>query len=710
MDVDQVDASSGSRPEAQATSVLGRAARVGLAVALGSGAAVHRLNMHAGGLVWPAPILVLLAFVAVRFVTERALSVASLSKVSAVAIGAVLLFVAYRYGFVYPYLAVVASSVVAAAALVKWRPTPVWMQRQTALAAIAVIPLLVASGTWYLDGDPVLLVTFLGLSLALVEGYARAPRAFERLEQPARFLTRSVMRPMRSLFRHLAVLLKWRGLTDRILAGAGSMRIASRSGSVSLAGAMPQSPRRLRIGFATAVLIGAIVIWNVRGASIHIGLLGVMAALYVMCTLWIRGAVDRFSSGARFMGHVLADGLLHVLAYGVFALCIMPISIVSRLVGYDPLCPGWQSERTAFTQIDLARFRRPDGTPLEPDGMAISDPPLEPKTRRRSRARLFVVLVPVIAALAFGLVRTRSAADLAPARGKDGSTFTAPFERAPAFQGAPWAKDLRLNLLDSWNNVEFNDAAGWKLKDGDSEYVDVKGGERRTLAPSGQLGTPFVVWFFGGSVAFGAGQRDEHTIPSELVRLAGTQGLALQVRNFGVPATVNWQSTVLMIEKLTWSEAPPDLIIFYDGANDRSLQSVLLAAGKGKSDEPASLFDGQFDDILRERADRNGAAPPTRTPAIPVRTPATPPQPRWVGLLPPVTGVGSKWRLGLPLLRASRSLRFGSRTLRRSLPGQLRTSRLRRASALTVQRFHGPLPRRTLRGSNCADPLKRSSI
>ena len=74
------------------------------------------------------------------------------------------------------------------------------------------------------------------------------------------------------------------------------------------------------------------------------------------------------------------------------------------------------------------------------------------------------------------------------------------------------------------------------------------------------------------------------------------------MRNFGVPATVNWQSVMLMIEKLAWDEAP-DLVVFYEGANDLSLQESLASQGRPTSDRPASLIDAEFNEILRERSD-----------------------------------------------------------------------------------------------------------
>jgi lysophospholipase L1-like esterase len=228
----------------------------------------------------------------------------------------------------------------------------------------------------------------------------------------------------------------------------------------------------------------------------------------------------------------------------------------------------------------------------------------------RPRSTLGIVLAMVLTAiLAAGVWQTRLAGESSESAGpttvadagKKENTFTREFEDDPAFEGAPWAENLRVNLLEAWNNFEFNAASGWRLKDADTEYIDVVDGERRTIRPDPSLGEPLRVWFFGGSAAFGAGQRDEHTIASELVRRAGQDGVPLEVRNFGVPATVNWQSVTLMIERLAWDEAP-DLVVFYDGANDLSLQESLASQGRATSDRPASLIDAELNEILRERS------------------------------------------------------------------------------------------------------------
>lgn len=312
----------------------------------------------------------------------------------------------------------------------------------------------------------------------------------------------------------------------------------------------------------------------------------------------VERAVDR---GAKGIGRMTVA----VSATAAWLIGVLPAWAWTRASGRDLLDPGWASDRSAWITVAGDRVRGPDGRPVAPGRTALVE--VRPATRRRGgRLRLAVpvLVLAVVAALVWrpSLRPWRHQ----PARQPD--TFTRPFEQDPAFADAPWAKDLRVDLLDAWQGLEFNAASGgWRLRDVASEYVNVTDGERRTIAPDPALGRPLQVWLLGGSAAFGAGQRDDHTIASELVRRAGADGIALAVHNLAVPATVDWQSAVLLEQLLAW-RAPPDLIVVYDGANDLILQDVLIQRGLGASDEPASIVDGQIDDILRARAAADGRA------------------------------------------------------------------------------------------------------
>ena len=108
---------------------------------------------------------------------------------------------------------------------------------------------------------------------------------------------------------------------------------------------------------------------------------------------------------------------------------------------------------------------------------------------------------------------------------------------------------------------------GWMTRDRETDQVVVRDGHRRTL----QVPEPRVtVWLFGGSTVFGFGQRDEHTIASEMVRVASERGVPIEVVNYGVSGWVNWQETMWFSDELDAGRRP-DLAVFLDGANDMAL-------------------------------------------------------------------------------------------------------------------------------------------
>ena len=68
---------------------------------------------------------------------------------------------------------------------------------------------------------------------------------------------------------------------------------------------------------------------------------------------------------------------------------------------------------------------------------------------------------------------------------------------------------------------------------------------------------------------FGFGQRDEHTIPSEIARLAEADGIRIRSVNFGVESYNGYQETMAFADALA-KDDPPDLVVFYDGVNEMS--------------------------------------------------------------------------------------------------------------------------------------------
>lgn len=148
------------------------------------------------------------------------------------------------------------------------------------------------------------------------------------------------------------------------------------------------------------------------------------------------------------------------------------------------------------------------------------------------------------------------------------------FEFFPeAHRGEPFAKELFAEIADEL--VEEDEELFFVNGDVDRTYVHVDDGVRRSRA--GPSDAP-VIWFVGGSTMFGYGQRDDHTIPSEVVRLAAKDGTPVQAVNLGVSAYLAWQETGLLERRLRGHDAP-DVIVIYHGVNDLSTMCRQLADG-----------------------------------------------------------------------------------------------------------------------------------
>lgn len=209
-----------------------------------------------------------------------------------------------------------------------------------------------------------------------------------------------------------------------------------------------------------------------------------------------------------------------------------------------------------------------------------------------------------------GLVTVLLAADVAfgtflggPVEGAEAPlTADAGLDGIAALEGLDYAPELFREQFVQGEG-RYDALLGWRMEDTAGEYLNIVDGERvsRTTTAAGD---PLVVWFFGGSTMYGFGQRDDHTIPSELVALADAEGIALEAHNFGAQAYVNWQGVSLFADLLTERPAP-DLAVFYDGYNDLSLQFV-----DGPVDRPSHALARLHRERLTEPSATDGATSP----------------------------------------------------------------------------------------------------
>jgi hypothetical protein len=170
--------------------------------------------------------------------------------------------------------------------------------------------------------------------------------------------------------------------------------------------------------------------------------------------------------------------------------------------------------------------------------------------------------------------------------GSDGATTTVPpapmssvkydpRAELPAMAAYPWREryfqDLQRGPSMYWPYTQYRPLPFT------SPYINVDGWSRRTYRTSGSAKGRPEVWMFGGSTAWGEGQRDEYTIASYLARFAEEAGTPIEIRNYGQRGWTHFQDMVLY-EQLLALEGTPDLAVFYDGVNELNTQSLVPEA------------------------------------------------------------------------------------------------------------------------------------
>ena len=318
-----------------------------------------------------------------------------------------------------------------------------------------------------------------------------------------------------------------------------------------------------------------------------------LALLMPVVTRWGGGAVERWAARlGRAVGHAVSYVLFTLLGL----LTIVLPWVAQRLVRTDPLhtTRGWNARQRRSLQPTQ---------PWAPDAVV----------RRASPVRRTVTTVAALAVLGVAVVtlpptrRLVGLEDAAPAStGFETATNSlgdgeglalrdpvpagiteyrpdpngpqAAMKDSPWFEGAfPQAQGWALNPRNAWRPVNVH-----RLRDFSSEYLNIVNGERRTWAPPVGSTPRLTVWLFGGSTTYGLDQRDEHTIASELARAAAAKGIALDIHNKGQNGHLHWMES----ERFAWdltTEAPPDLVLFYDGVNEVWEAGTLNRLGTGDS-------------------------------------------------------------------------------------------------------------------------------
>ena len=183
-------------------------------------------------------------------------------------------------------------------------------------------------------------------------------------------------------------------------------------------------------------------------------------------------------------------------------------------------------------------------------------------------------------------------------------------EPDPALQSGPWEPQLEEELVAFQEAGEFHYVPFLQqgMHEFHGRYVNTTNSERVSYQPAVSPGmTPLRVAFFGGSVMFGLGQRDNHTIPSEIARIAEENGITLEVHNYGLPRWVTWQE-FQYLERLLANGKRYDLVVFLDGFNEFLVQAEnysrdpthhaasalgeIISEARDERERPPGFFDG----------------------------------------------------------------------------------------------------------------------
>lgn len=269
-------------------------------------------------------------------------------------------------------------------------------------------------------------------------------------------------------------------------------------------------------------------------------------------------AADRaIARASAWLGRVVGGALSMILLGGVYIVVFGLISLVLRMLGRDPMHSEPDPARASY----WGRLGGENHRPMVRWQFAM-EPRDESGRAKPSLVRGMVSLVATLFVinLVGGIVL--HAIGWAEPRPLD---FRA---KLPAYEGEDWVKKYYRELSAS-GDTDYVGFLGWRRADFDGDHINIEGGIRHTYPGAGEASSeePLRVFFFGGSTMWGTGNRDDHTIPSEFVRLAEADGVQVDVTNFGEKGYVSWQEVLTLAERCAAGDVP-DIAIFYDGVND----------------------------------------------------------------------------------------------------------------------------------------------
>lgn len=341
-------------------------------------------------------------------------------------------------------------------------------------------------------------------------------------------------------------------------------------------------------------------------------LLVTTTALLVVALLVVE-SYHRFPAALARADHAVARvlvGAVSVVGAVVLFLVVCVVLYLPGLIGRVGDVVRRRERRSYWVsrEIDGGEIRRDSVRPF------ATATPGERTARQLGGAVVLSLLVTSVVVLS---IDSPQPVQVAAADGEDqGDVFdrgqAVRFSDLAAYEGVPFADALKeeQDVLSNQYLVP-SDVGGYDVADFEGEFTNVSDGVRRTIDPPPCPGcTRATVWLVGGSSAFGLGQRDEHTIASELVRTAPSEGLSLEVVNLAVPGWTLHQEVQKVEAMLDRGVGPPDVVVFYNGYNN-VVGTVMDAAVNGiRRNTPALLETETIRQFSEQELDPSAAGTP----------------------------------------------------------------------------------------------------
>ncbi|OBI80256.1 GDSL-type esterase/lipase family protein [Mycobacterium sp. E740] len=319
-------------------------------------------------------------------------------------------------------------------------------------------------------------------------------------------------------------------------------------------------------------LVVAAVLWLVGLRLGAVLLTAVLIALAVVSIAWpsvgatIDGAIARL---AGWVGRLVAAVVLALVYFVVF----MPISLYRRMFGRDLLAsPGATPESTWIAKprvSDPVIARRqfsvePEVLVLKPRGRAATAKHL---ALLMLRVAAVLIVLDLLIGIAFPQWAPHGGVRVGGKLGTWDEIFSAQKSSAAMAGDQQWAGEWFNEFKDIYTHNAYVPLLGMVNPDHKGEYINIADRARKTYVADGVGDDATEIYFLGGSTTWGYGQRDLYTMPSQLARIAEKDGVPVRVSNYGQVAWSIWQELGLLQQLLSEGHIP-DVVVFYDGAND----------------------------------------------------------------------------------------------------------------------------------------------